>query len=420
MADSDTVTIERHRQHVNAGMSRLAKLLGLGTEASASGAYVFDRDGNRYLDCGGYCVFLLGHCHPTVISAVKTQLEINPLSSRLMIHDEQSRAAASLARVSPEGLDYVWFAKSGAEAVEAALKIARLNGKRRIITMHGAYHGKTLGALSVSGHPLYREPYQPLLPDVDCIAFDDVDALEKKLVQYTNQCCVILEPVQSERGVVIPSSGYLKAVESLCRHHGALLIFDEISVGLGRIGHWWASNREQVVPDILLAGKALSGGVMPVSAAICSEEVFRPLNQDPMLHTSTFAANPLACVAARTTLEVIEQDGVIERSRQLGERLLRDVSKVLMHQSPHLIKEVRGLGLLLGIEFFQEGLAGEFFMELTSRHVIVSHSLNAHKVVRLTPPSVLSDADINWLLSAIHDSAGVLAARHRNFSNKEI
>ena len=402
--------LARYQRHVNAGIARLARLTGIGVEAHSEGSFVHDQNGIQYLDCGGYSVFLLGHRHPAVVSAVKRQMDRSPLASRILINDELARAAQALIEVAPAGLEYVWFASSGAEAVEAALKLARLHGIRRLVAMEGAYHGKTLGALGVTHNRLYREPFQPLAVEAEFVPFGDVAALDLALGRDGDRCCVIVEPVQSESGVIIPPAGYLREVERLCRRRGSLLVFDEISVGLGRIGRWWAADREGVAPDVLLAGKALSGGVIPVSAAICTEAAYRPLNRDPMLHTSTFGGNPLACVAARTTIEVIRSEGIVERARDMGSRLLAEIREILKPLHGTHVREVRGLGLLLGIDFMSEGLAGAFFVNLLEQRVLASHSLGAHHVVRLTPPATLGSAQIDWLLSGIETSARPLAA----------
>tara|TARA_B100001123_G_scaffold406019_2_gene496897 strand:- start:727 stop:1902 length:1176 start_codon:yes stop_codon:yes gene_type:complete len=388
-------------------------MLAAGIEIRSASNYVFDHEDTRYLDCGGYNVFLLGHCHPEVVSAVRHQLETNPLSTRVLVNHQYASAAEALARVAPPTLDYVWLANSGTEAVEAALKVAWLGGCEHLIAMTGGYHGKTVGSLSVTGNPVYRMPYASLLPKTAFIPFGDVAALRKEL-DRDERSCVIIEPIQSEAGVVIPPDGYLKQVEESCRDHGAFLVVDEISTGLGRMGCWWGVSHEQVTPDALLAGKALSGGVIPVAAAIFSAEAYAPLNRDPFLHTSTFGGNPLAAVAARTTVEVIERYGLVNRARQSGEALLHETRNIFNEHCPHLINDVRGQGLLIGIEFKEEHLAAELILELMRRHIIVSHSLNSHQVVRITPSALLDDTDIHWLTEAMRESASQLAVNHKD------
>jgi putrescine aminotransferase len=410
------LVIQGQKRHVNKSLAKLAELMGTHVEVRSSGNYVFDERGQKYLACGGYGVFTIGHCHPTVIEAVKAQLERHPLSTRALLNAEQASAAETLASVTPKGLDYVYFGNSGAEATEAGLKLARLSGKRKLVAMLGGFHGKTLGALSVTSRAAYRLPFQPLLPEVEFIPFADPKALENVLSHNGDECCVILEPVQAEGGVIVPYEGYLRDVEKLCRQYGAFLILDEIQTGLARLGTWWGADREQVVPDVLLVGKALSGGVIPVSAAVASAQAYERLNQDPLLHTSTFAGNPLATIAAQAAINVIKNENIIPRAKELGEKLFVEVQKIVGEMCPHLVREVRGIGLLIGIEFAADYLAGDFMFELMHRNVLVSYSLNAHCVVRLTPPATLNESDVDWLLSAISESAIALAKRNSSLN----
>lgn len=393
--------LDAYRTHVNRGMAMVSEIADVPVESHASGAYIFDVDGNRYLQCGGYGVFLLGLCHPDVVAAVQRQVQTLPLSSRELLSEETAAASATLAAVAPEGMDYVYFGNSGAEAAETAIKLARLNGKTRLISTVRGYHGKTLGALSVTGQRRYREPFEPLLEGVRFVPFGDADAMADELGQTAGDACVIVEPIQGEGGVRIPPPGYLQDIERLCREAGAFLVFDEIFTGLGRTGEWWASSG--VVPDVLLTGKTLSGGVVPVSAAIASEAAFGVLNRDPVLHSSTFSGAPLGAVAARTAIEVIQRDGIVERARELGERLLGELTQALDGRST--VVDVRGRGLLIGVEFADPGLAGEFMLEMLRRGVLVAHSSSSHEVVRFTPPAILDDADVRWLIEAAADAA---------------
>ena len=410
MSVERTYVLDVYRRHVNRGLARLGSLLGSPLESRSEGALVYDEHGDALLDCGGYGVFILGHCHPRVVHAAQRQLETHPVSTRLLLSPELALAAEALVRVTPDGLDYVYFASSGAEAVESALKLARLAGKRAIIATHNGFHGKTLGALSVTGREVFRSPFSPLLPGVTFVTFGALEELDAALAGAPD-AAVILEPVQAEGGVIIPPDGYLAAVAEACRRHGAMLILDEIQTGLGRLGSWWGADRAGVVPDMLLAGKALGGGVLPVSAVVATSEAFEGLNRDPFIHTSTFAGTPLAAATARATIEVIEDEHIVERAAALGARLLPEVQGAL-GEAGGLVRDVRGVGLLIAIEFEAEHLAGEFVMELLQRKVIVSHSLNANRVVRLTPPAILTDAHVSWLLDALTGSAAAVASRY--------
>ena len=403
-------TIARYRAHVSEGMAMLAELMEAHVEVRSEGTRIWDEEGTEYLDCGGYGVFILGHRYPRVVAAVRAQLDRHPMSSRVLLNGELAHAAEQLARVAPAGLEYVFFTNSGAEATELAIKLARVNGRRRLISTHGGFHGKTNGALSVTGKALFRDPFQPGLTDVTFIAFDDVDALEAELAAGA-PAAVILEPIQAEGGVIIPADGYLQAVRELCDSHGALLILDEVQTGLGRLGSWWGADREGVVPDILLVGKGLSGGVVPVAAVVATPDAYRTISEDPLLHSSTYAGNPLAMSAASAAITALEEDDIIPKAQALGARLLDELQALKEDHAPTVLADVRGRGLLLAFDFHEDHFAGDFVLELVNRHVIVSTSLNANRVVRLHPAAIMDEDDIQWLLGAMRESADAVEER---------
>jgi putrescine aminotransferase len=394
--------LDRYTKHVNKSLATLARLVASPVEVAAAGSKVRGSDGHAYLDCGGFGVFLLGHCHPVVVAAVREQLERNPLATRLFLNPELARAAADLADVTPPGLDYVFLTNSGAEATEVGLKLARLAGKRHVIAMHGGFHGKTLGALSVTGRAQYRDPFGPLLPLVDFVPFGDLAALHAVL---TDQSVVLLEPVQAEGGVRLAPDGYLRQVRDACTGQGAVLILDEIQSGMGRLGAWWGADLAGVTPDVLLAGKILGGGVLPVGGVVASARLFEPLNDDPLLHSSTFAGSPIAAAAVSATISAIKSEGIIERTRELGPRVLGLAVDAVTAHCQHLVTEVRGAGLLIGIDFVSAEAATEFLIGLLDEHVIPSYSLNASNVLRLTPPAILDAADLDWLGRALASAA---------------
>lgn len=411
MIDRDQA-LSHYRKHVNSGMARMLSLSSSPMEVSATGSHVTDQDDRAYLDCGGYCVFLLGHGQPRVLAAVTEQLHRRALATRSIIDPVLAEASAAIAGVAPLGLDFVLMATAGTEAVEAALKLAKLNDCRRFIAMEGAYHGKTAGALSVTGRERVRAPFEPLLPNVVRVPFGDGDALAAALSEGVGRAAVILESIQSEAGVLIPPDGYLARVRSQCDEAGAVLIADEISTGLGRTGRMWCCGREDVVPDILCMGKPLGGGIVPVSAMVSTAELFEPLNREPLLHGSTFGGNPLAARAALTTLDVIEELDAPGRARELGQEMLATVRSIAGEESGGLVTAVRGEGLLFGIEFSHEHLAAELLVEMFEREVILCHSMFAHSVVRLTPPITLTDGDCGHLYDALSESLAAIAARY--------
>jgi putrescine aminotransferase len=394
--------LDRYTRHVNKSLASLARLTGAPVEVAAAGSKVQGSDGHTYLDCGGFGVFLLGHCHPAVVAAVSEQLARNPLATRLFLNPELAQAAEDLAGITPNGLDYIFLTNSGAEATEVGLKLARLAGKRHLIAMHGGFHGKTLGALSVTGKAQYRDPFAPLLPMVDFVEFGDLVALHAVL---TAQSVVLLEPVQAEGGVRLPPEGYLAQVRQACTEAGAVMILDEIQSGMGRLGAWWGADLAGVTPDLLLAGKILGGGVMPVGGVAATAELFAPLNADPLLHSSTFAGSPLAAAAVTATIAAIKSEGLIQRARELGPQVRGAAAAAVKAHCPHLVTEVRAQGLLIGIDFVSAEAATEFLIGLLDEHVIASYSLNSGNVLRLTPPAILDAADLGWLERALISAA---------------
>jgi putrescine aminotransferase len=410
---SARAAIELHRRHLGRGRSRLAAMFGDLVESSAQGATITATDGRQFLNCGGYGVFFTGAGHPRVIAAVQAQLHRQALSSRLFLDPVAGQAAEALARVAPPGLNRMHFSSSGAEAAETAIKLARIHGKDQLVSMVDGYHGKTMGALSLTAKPLYQDPFRPLLPDVGHVAFGDTAALEEVLRAAAGRACVVLEPVQSEGGVILPPAGYLREVARLCREHQAFLVVDEVMTGLGRLGSWWGCTLEDVRPDVILVGKALSGAVMPVAATLATEQAFAPFDDDPFLHTSTFSAAPIAMAAVRATIEVMEQEELVERAAQIGARLLAGLRAIAADRGQGLVREVRGAGLLIGIELTAAGLAGELMLELVDRGVVANHSLNAHPVIRFTPPAILTPAEESRLLEAVD---GALAAMARTLT----
>ncbi len=402
------VVLTRYTRHVSSSLANIARMVSTPVEVSAHGTTVLGSDGRSYLDCGGFGVFLLGHSHPRVVDAVRRQLERNPLATRLFLNPELAQAAADLASVTPLGLEHVFLTNSGAEATELGLKLARVNGHHRVIAATGGFHGKTTGALAVTGRPQYRDPFGELLPGVEFVPFGDLDALRTALSSGAGPAAVLLEPVQAEGGVRIPPAGYLRAVRDACDEHGALLILDEIQTGLGRLGSWWGADQAGITPDVLLTGKILGGGVMPVGGVIATRPVFAPLDADPLLHSSTFAGSPLASAAVSATIETLRVEGIVERTAALGPQVLAMTRDAVERHCPHLVREVRGTGLLIGIDFVTAEAATEFLIALLDEDVIPSYSLNSSNVLRLTPPALLSATDLVWLERALDVAARTL------------
>jgi putrescine aminotransferase len=403
---------EVYRRHVNAKHAFTNALMTGAAEVRAERCSIFDSAGNEWLDCGGHGVFLLGHRHPDVVAAVRAQLEDQPIHSRFLFNPALARAAEALARITPEGLEYVFFQCSGAEVVETAIKLARLAGRTRLVATTGGFHGKSMGALSLAGRAQYRDPFLPLLGDVEHVPYGDTEALAAVFSRHKGSCCFFVEPVQGEGGVRIPPPGYLREVEALCREHDQLLVLDEIQTGLGRLGRIWGADFEGIRPDMLLSGKALGGGVVPVSAVVATPELYAPLNRDPYLHSTTFANAPIMAAAAAMTIHVLETTDVVERAASIGRSLLDRIRAITVDAGSTLVAEVRGVGLLLAIEFTTPGVAGEFLLDLIAeRRVLPSYSLNSESTIRFTPSALISEREQEWLLDGIGSSLQAVRER---------
>src|SRR5205085_688039 len=317
----------------------------------------------------------------------------------------QAELAAKLAEVTPGRLQFTFFCNSGTEAVEGALKLARAaTGRTGIVSAERAFHGKTLGSLSASGREVHRRQFEPLMPGFIQVPFGDFNALEAVVNDQT--AAVILEPIQGEGGVIIPPDDYLPRVQQLCSSRGALLIADEVQTGFGRTGRLFAVEHYGVEPDILCLAKALGGGVMPLGAFCGTPEVWKPFDDNPWLHTSTFGSpggNPMACAAGLATLEVIRDERLAERAAVEGEYFLSRLVEV-QREFPSLIVEVRGRGLLIGLEFHDEDVAGLVISGMGRRRVIVGYYLSNPRVFRFEPPLIVTREQIDQAVSSFRES----------------
>ncbi len=399
---------ENYRDYVNPPLARVMKLSGSPVEVSASGSTITDHTGKTYLDfAGGYGVFTLGHRHPRVVAAVKQQLDRMALSGRTMFNPLMGRLAKRLAEITPGDLSISFFANSGTEAVEGALKLARAATKRpAIVATDAAFHGKTLGALSASGRDAFRDPFLPLLDHVRRVPFGDARALRSAV--DVDVAAVIVEPVQGEGGVNVPPDGYLREVRAICEGAGAVMIADEVQTGLGRCGVPFACDREAVVPDVMTLAKGLSGGVIPIGAYVARPRVWNAAyGKQPLLHTSTFGGNELACAAALAAIDVLIDDDLATQARVRGEQLIAG-ARATMARYPDAIAAVRGLGLLVGVELRSEGYGGAIIPEMLKRGVTAAWTLNQQRVIRLEPPLVVTEAEVDVALRAF--DASVAAA----------
>jgi len=400
---------ELTERHLNPGLAKVLRFAGLGVEWYAEGCYIYDAQGRRFLDClGGYGMFALGHRHPKVVEAVKRQLDLMPMPSKIMFNAPQARLAALLAEKLPGNLQYSFFCNSGTEAVEGAIKLARkATGRTKIIATIGSYHGKTFGSLSASGREVYRKPFDPLVPGFVHVPFGDADAVAAQMDDGT--AAVIVEPIQGEGGIRIPPDDYLPRLRELCNRYGALLIADEVQTGLGRTGEWWGVDHSGVQPDIVTLAKSLGGGVMPIGSFSANETLWEAMfGENPLLHTSTFGGNELACAAGLAALQVIEEEGLVQNAREVGALLLKGLQQV-QAEYPDFIQEVRGRGLMIGIEFHEADFGELTITNMIQRGVIAAYTLNNPKVIRMEPPLILTREQAEFALQVFAES--VVAAR---------
>ena len=363
----------------------------------AQGVWVYDVEGNRYLDClASYSAVNQGHCHPKIIQAMVEQAHKVTLTSRAFRNDQLPRLYQDLHELT--GYEMALPMNSGAEAVETAIKVARkwgykvkgiADGKAEIIVCAGNFHGRTTTIVSFSSDEQYRDGFGPFTPGFKIIPYGDAKALEDAITP--NTCAFLVEPIQGEAGILIPPAGYLKAAVEICSRNNVLFIADEIQAGLGRTGKLFACEHEGVRPDAVIIGKALAGGFYPVSAVLASKEVLGVFQ--PGDHGSTFGGNPLACAVARVALRVLMEEKLIERSAEFGTYFL---AKLQALRSPH-IKEVRGKGLWIGIELNK--LARPFCEALKQAGVLCKETHGA--VIRIAPPLVITRAEIDWAVERI-------------------
>lgn len=391
-------------RHLNPGLAKVLRFAGLGVEWYAEGCYIYDAQGRAFLDClGGYGMFALGHRHPKVVEAVKRQLDRIPMPSKIMFNAPQALLAEKLAQILPGDMQYSFFCNSGTEAVEGAIKLARkATGRVKMISTIGSYHGKTMGSLSASGREVYRKPFDPLLPGFVHVPFGDAEAVAQAIDEQT--AGVIVEPIQGEGGIRIPPDEYLPRLRALCDHYHALLIIDEVQTGLGRTGKMWGVEHSGVRPDILTLAKSLGGGILPIGSFSASASLWEELfGENPLLHTSTFGGNELACTAGLATLQVIEEEGLVENAQQVGDYLIQGLRQV-QAEYPDFIQEVRGRGLMIGIEFYEADFGELTITNMIPRGVIAAYTLNNPKVIRMEPPLIMSREQADFALQVFAES----------------
>jgi acetylornithine/LysW-gamma-L-lysine aminotransferase len=361
------------------------------------GDLLWDQDGKEYIDCtGSYGSCIVGYCHPRVVQAIKDQSEKLTSCHGFMYNDSRSDLLQKIARIVPRGLQKVFLSNSGAEAVECALKLARkFTGRKEIIAMMGAYHGKTFGALSATWDKKYRDPYLPLLPGIRHVPFGNIEKLEENINAET--AAVIAEPIQGESGVRVPPEGFVKELREVCDEKNVLLILDEVQTGFGRTGALFAFEREGIVPDITCLAKGVAGGV-PIGLTLSKNEIMSSLKVGE--HSTTYGGNPLACAAAAATIDVLEQENLPERARVEGEYF---ISKLNQLRDRHkIIREVRGRGLMIGVEARFEVL--DLILGSLEKGILVLDA--GRNVLRFLPPLVITRSHIDRTIEVLDEVIG--------------
>jgi ornithine--oxo-acid transaminase len=374
----------------------------------AQGVWLWDCEGRRYLDMmSAYSAVNVGHAHPRLLRALADQAGRLAVTSRAFHTDRLGPFLAKLCQIT--GLDAACPMNSGAEAVETAIKAARrwgyrhrpiAEGRAEIIVASGNFHGRTTTLVGFSSEPAYKDGFGPFTPGFRTVPYGDLAAMEKAIGLCT--AAILIEPIQGEAGIVLPPDGYLRGVRELCDRHGILMLLDEIQTGLGRTGRWFAYQHEDVLPDGVMLGKALGGGLLPVSAFVATSEVMGVF--DPGSHGSTFGGNPLAAAVASEALAVIEEEGLAARSAQLGDHLLRRLRGL---NSP-AIRSIRGRGLFVGVEINPAYAGARTVVEELMRHGILTKETH-DTVIRLAPPLVISQTDLDWAIDRFADVVSALA-----------
>jgi ornithine--oxo-acid transaminase len=412
--------------HVNPIWAKLLDVLGMNVQYThASGAELYTMDGRTILDClSGYCVHNAGHNHPYIVAQLIAELQgQSPAMLQSNVVESAGELARTLCAYADGKVSKAFFCSSGSEGIEAVIKFARAHtGRRDILYAAGAFHGLTCGALSLMGSEFWREGFGPMLEGTHQVPFGDLDALEDVL-RGRKVAAVVLEPIQAEGGIILPPPGYLPGVEKLCAKYGSLFVLDEVQTGMGRTGTFLASNRYGVHPDMIVMAKALSGGLVPCGAVLMTDAIYKSVFHSlrrAFIHTSTFSENAMAMRVALATVEVLIREHLIERADKVGTELRQRLSEAL--KPYEMVKEVRGQGLLCGIEFqaprsmrlrlsfesfkaIHPGLFGQMLVMrlFQEKNVLAQICGNNFMVLKVAPPLVVSERQIDSCVASIRD-----------------
>jgi putrescine aminotransferase len=409
-----TETVDSYERYYNRGFISYRKAVTqagqfAALEWSGKGAILHDLLGREYIDClGGYGIFSAGVNHPKIVKAVTDQLGRMALNSQELLEPWRAALAKVLAEVTPGDLQNSFFINNGTDAIEGAIKLARLYTRRHtFISTLGGFHGKSMGSLSLMGKASFREPFQSGLQDVRFVPYGDAGALEDELQRCdavgTHIAGVVLEPVQGEAGGVVPPDDYLPRARAACTRYGALLIADEIQTGMGRTGKMWGVDHWNVVPDIMCLGKSIGGGVMPLSAFIANPTVWEVMIPNPIIHSTTFGGNPIACAAGLAAIEVTLEEDLPGQAAEKGDFLLRELAG-LQRKYPQVLSDAHGKGLLIGMEFPVQEVGWQVAAGLFKRGVLVAGTYSRAQVIRIEPALGIPKTLLQEMLSRLEDT----------------
>ena len=404
-----------YREYVNPFAVRMLKNSGLDIiEARREGASVWDISGTKYIDCvTGAGIFNVGRRNPQVVEALKKALDSYDLGSWISLCRERGLLARKLAQITPGNLKYSLFCCGGGEAIEVAVKLARAHTDRsEIICMENGYHGVTGFALPATGRDVYKTPFLPLTPGYKHVPFNNLEALASAVTD--NTAAVLLEPIQGEGGVIPADDEYLRGVRKLCDEKEILLIFDEVQTGLGRTGKMFCAEHSGVVPDLMVLAKALSGGLYPISCTVFTEEISDFLMAHPFVIINSFGGTSLACLTALATIEYIEENDLPARAAALGARFMEGL-KALKDKYPELIMDVRGRGLMLGLEFPEDSIGPRMAYQLRANGVISIYTFNNPRIIRIMPSLVISEEEVDFVVSAFDNSLAEIRNQEARF-----
>jgi putrescine aminotransferase len=387
---ADMQLFESYGRLINPSYPSFLSKLGLDKlAAKAQGATITDSGGKTYIDCvGGYGLFNVGHNNPEIVQALTDQLQQEQLLTKPFITEIQVRMAECLAKIAPGELTCSFVVNSGSEAIDCAIKLVRLHkGAKTIITAQRAFHGHTFGALSASGIPSFTRAFRPLLPGFTSVPFGDISALEESISAET--AAVLIEPLQHEAGVALPPDGYLQKVRRLCDEHNLMLVLDEIKTGFGKTGRMFACEHYGVVPDVLVLGKSLGGGLIPAGAVVARENLWKRFGLSFSMSASSFAGNALVCCAGLSAIQYIQRGSLLEDCAEKGKLLLRSLRESVA-EYPGILRSANGLGLLIGIETKSGKVALELAQEMIRQGVLVVPAFGNSSVLMAEPPLVIS------------------------------